>query len=422
MNDNMKVNKEEINKLLSPYSFQDVLRGLDLSAKGIEGAEKDKLLGKVDGYLSSSRGDYLVEIKKYHDLRYPSVLPSMFESFASRRFLRRESRNRKVNLPVLLIARVKKLSESFLDNALDFFNRYESKEFYWVLIDDSGKLVGNFEGRILDRSIRKEVNRKIELHKKEYKQNLSFSPIQQWLLKCLLLNGLDNANKGMFGEKLWPIEFQRKIYDYKVLSKFSGVSESSCFNFVKLLQEQEYLYIDGHGYQFRDLKRLFDMWEMNYYSSRKEEVYLSPIRPLISLEEWREEAFHFFHKVSHQNEKNLAVIMSGHLACRELGLSWSNNKSVIFHAKKDQEEVLEKFIKKMKLRPSDSPEDGIKLVLHKNDFPVIKVAREHRELNITDPIQLLLDVQYSGGRGREQADYIYERVLEKHFRNMRWKS
>ena len=26
----------------------------------------------------------------------------------------------------------------------------------------------------------------------------------------------------MFGERLWPFELQRKIYDYKVLSKFSG--------------------------------------------------------------------------------------------------------------------------------------------------------------------------------------------------------
>lgn len=414
MNDKMNVNEEEINKLLSPFSFQDVLRGLDLNAAEIEEAEKDKLLGKVDGYLSSNRGDYLIEIKKYHDLRYATVLPSMFESFASRRFLRHDSRSRRVDLPILLIARVKKLSDSFLDNALEFFDRYESREFNWILIDDSGKLAGNFEGRILERSIHKELNRKIELHKKEYKQKLSFSPIQQCLLKCLLLNGLS--------ERLWPFEQQRKIYDYKVLSKFSGVSESSCFNFVKLLKEQEYLYIDGHEYHFRDLKKLFDMWEMNYSSSRKEEVYLSPIRPIISLEEWREEAFHYFHKVGHQTEKKLSVIMSGHLACRELDLSWSNNKSVIFHAIKDQEDVLEKFIKRMKLRISDSPEDGIRLVLHKNEFPVIQVARELRELNIADPIQLLLDVQYSGGRGREQADYIYERVLEKHFRSMGWKS
>lgn len=422
MNDKMNVNEEEINKLLSPFSFQDVLRGLDLNAREIEEAEKDKLLGKVDGYLSSNRGDYLIEIKKYHDLRYASVLPSMFEGFVSRRFLRRDSRSRRLDLPILLIARVKKLSDSFLDNALEFFDRYESREFNWILIDDSGKLVGNFEGRILERSIHKELNLKIELHKKEYKQKLSFSPIQQWLLKCLLLNGLDNSNRGMFGERLWPFESQRKIHDYKVLSKFSGVSESSCFNFVKLLQEQEYLYVDVHEYQFRDLKKLFDMWEMNFSSSRKEEVYLSPIRPIISLEEWREEAFYYFHKVSHQIEKKLAVIMSGHLACRELDLSWSNNKSVIFHAKKDQEAVLEKFIKRMKLRISDNPADGIRLVLHKNEFPVIQVAREHRELNIADPIQLLLDVQYSGGRGREQADYIYERVLEKHFGRMGWKN
>ena len=422
MNDKMSVNEEEVNKLLSPFSFEDVLKGLNLKAGEIEEADKDKLLGKVDGYLSSNRGEYLIEIKKYHDLRYASVLPSMFESFASRSFLRYESRSKRVDLPILLIARVKKLSDSFLNNALEFFDRYETRDFNWILIDDSGKLVGNFEGRILERSIHKDLNRKIELHKKEYKQKLSFSPIQQWLLKCLLLNGLDNSSRGMFGERLWPFEPQRKIYDYKVLSKTSGVSESSCFNFVKLLQEQEYLYFDDYEYQFRELKKLFDMWEMNFSSSRKEEVYLSPIRPVISLEEWREEAFHYFYKVSHQVEKNLAVIMSGHLACRELNLSWSNNKSVIFHAKKDQEDLLEKFVKKMKLRISDSAEDGIKLILHKNEFPVIKVAREYRELNIADPIQLLLDVQYSGGRGREQADYIYERVLENHFRSMGWKS
>lgn len=414
INDKMNANEEEINKLLSPFSFQDVLRGLDLNAREIEEAEKDKLLGKVDGYLSSNRGDYLIEIKKYHDLRYASVLPSMFESFASRGFLRRDSRIKRADLPILLIARVNKLSDSFLDNTLEFFDRYESRDFNWILIDDSGKLAGNFEGHIVERSINKELNRKIELHKREYKQNLSFSPIQQWLLKCLLLNGLN--------ERFWPFERQIKISDYKVLSRFSGVSESSCFNFIKLLKEQEYLYIDGHEYRFRDLKKIFDMWEMNYSSSRKEEVCLSPIRPMISLEEWREKAFHFFQKESHQIEGKLAVVMSGHLACRELDLSWTNNKSVIFHAKKYQEDVLEKFIKRMKLRISDSPKDGIKLILHKNDSPVIRVAREHRELNIADPIQLLLDVEYSGGRGREQADYIYERVLEKHFRSMGWKN
>ena len=42
----MNVNEEEINKLLSPFSFQDVLRGLDLNAGDIEEAKKDKLLEK----------------------------------------------------------------------------------------------------------------------------------------------------------------------------------------------------------------------------------------------------------------------------------------------------------------------------------------------------------------------------------------
>ena len=221
---------------------------------------------------------------------------------------------------------------------------------------------------------------------------------------------------------VWPFEPHRKIQDYKVLSKASGVSESSCYNFVKLLQDHEYLLIDDYSYRFKNLRRLFDMWEANYLSSRKEEIYLSPIKPMESIESWRERAFHLFHEMSFEFEKNFKVVMSGHLACREMDISWSNNQSVIFHAPANDSEMLEIFAKRMKLRPSESSEDGVRMILHKNEYPVLKVAEGHREMNIADPIQLLLDVLYLGGRGKEQAEYIYERLLERHFRRHEWVS
>ena len=105
-----------------------------------------------------------------------------------------------------------------------------------------------------------------------------------------------------------------------------------------------------------------------------------------------------------------------------MGLSWSNNQSVIFHADANDNEMLEQFAKRMKFCFSESSEDGIRMVLHKNDYPVLKVARGNREMNIADPIQLLLDVLYLGGRGKEQADYIYEKLLMKHFRRHEWMS
>lgn len=413
------MNDVEIHKLLSPFSYEEVFKEIGLRIRRLEELHKDELLGKISGIGLLGDREYRIEFKKFHDLRYGNVLPSMLESHVSSFLVRDEIHN----IPVLLVARVKKISESFLNNALLFFGRYEGDErkvFNWIMVDDNGRLAGNFEGQIIDQMMRSKSSNKIQTRKRELKQKLSFSPIQQWLLKCLLLNDIEREKRGRFREMMWPFESHRKIYDYKILSKASGVSESSCFNFLKLLQEHEYLLIDVHRYRFQNLRRLFDMWEASYLSSRKEEIYLSPIKPMESIESWREKAFHMFHEMNFHFEKEFKVVMSGHLACREIDLSWSNNQSVIFHADANNSEMLEQFAKKMKLRHSESSEDGIRMILHKNDYPVLKVAEGHREMNIADPIQLLLDVLYLGGRGKEQAEYIYEKLLMKHFRDREW--
>ncbi len=408
----------EIDKFLAPFSSKDIFKEVGLRITRLDNLQKDDLLGKISGIGFSGGREYLIEFKKYHDLRYGTVLPSMLESYVSFFW----DRNRKISISVFLIARVKKLSESFLDNVLRFFERYENQEFNWIMIDDHGRMVGNFEGQIINQMIRSKSKNNIRPRKYYLKQKLSFSPIQQWLLKCLLLNDIDGKVRGNFQEMMWPFKSHRKLQDYKVLSKVSGVSESSCYNFVKLLQDHEYLFIDDFDYRFNNLRRLFDMWEAHYLAARKDEIYLSPIKPMESIKSWREKAFHMFHKVSFGFEKEVNVVMSGHLACREMDLSWSNNQSVIFHADAKNNEMLEMFVKKMRLRISDSSEDGIRVILHKNDYPVLKVAQGHRKLNIADPIQLLLDVLYLGGRGKEQAEYIYEKVLMRHFRKNKWMS
>ena len=408
----------EMHKFLAPFSFEEIVQEVGLRIRGLEKLQKDDLLGKVSGIGFLGNREYRIEFKKYHDLRYGNVLPSMLESYVCS-FLPRDLRD---SIPVLLIARVKKLSESFLDNALQFFTRYEGKDFNWIMIDDHGRLVGNVQGRIIDQMIRLKSKNKIQPRKPDFKQKLSFSPLQQWLLKCLLLNGVDGEMGEHFQKKMWPFKPHRKIQNYKVLSEISGVSASSCYNLIKLLQDHQYLYIDAFGYRFKNLRRLFDMWEISYLSARKEEVYLCPIKPIESIESWRKKAFHMFGEVSLKFQKEFKVVMSGHLACREIDLSWSNNKSVIFHADGKNNEILETFVKRMKLRTSESAEDGIRIILHKNDYPVLKIAEGQPDVNIADPIQLLLDVLYMGGRGKEQAEYIYEKLLMKHFRRQKWMS
>ena len=139
------MNNIEIQRLLSPFSFKEIFQEIGLQIKEIREIEKDDLLGKISGNVFFKNREYQIEFKKYHDLRYGNVLPSMLESHLSSYY----AKDNKQEVPVLLIARVKKLSDSFLDNAIHFFNRYENKSFNWFMIDDQGRLVGQFEGQII---------------------------------------------------------------------------------------------------------------------------------------------------------------------------------------------------------------------------------------------------------------------------------
>ena len=75
----------------------------------------------------------------------------------------------------------------------------------------------------------------------------------------------------------------------------------------------------------------------------------------------------------------------------------------------------------MRLRFSESNEDGILVHLQKSPYPVMKLLEiERKDAIFADPIQLFLDVQYFGARGKEQSDYIYNKLLVKHFKRCEW--
>jgi hypothetical protein len=77
----------------------------------------------------------------------------------------------------------------------------------------------------------------------------------------------------------------------------------------------------------------------------------------------------------------------------------------------------------MKLRPSNEKNGDIRVVLQKKEMPILKIDEMGEGRHVfADPIQLMFDVEYLGGRGKEQSDYIYEKVLLKHFRSWQWQS
>jgi hypothetical protein len=409
-------------QILNKYGFKhneeldEVLRSIDLGYHEEQFSFKaDELTSKLDGVLSSNGKDRIhLQIKRMADLRYPNLLPSLLESYL-------DSRNE--NADFLLIVRTPKVPTSAKSRIEEYLLRYNFREgFNWIIVDDSGSVVGKFRGKDIKKEIKwswgKSKNQLLPQIKE--KGSLSFSPIQQWLLKNLLLNGLyENRDDSGWKSILWPREFNESLGDYKNLSVATGVSSSSCFNFIKHLVDLNYVSLNGSEYHFRNLDELFLLWSNKYLSEKKEEAYLTPIKPLMNIEEWRKSALVRYREFSLNNPSK--IVMGGHLATKAMSLSFSNESSVIFYASELESNEFDYFLKSMKLRFSEKNEDGILVHLQKAPYPVMKLLEFGREEGMfADPIQVFLDVQYFGSRGKEQSEYIYNKLLVKHFKRCGW--
>jgi hypothetical protein len=409
-------------EILIKYGFKqneelgEVLNSLGLHYhKDLFKFKADELTNKLDSVVSSNGNDKIhLQIKKMPDLRYPNLLPSLLESYL-------DSRKEKVDF--LLIVRTPKVPVSAKQRIEEYLARYNLGEnFNWLIVDDRGSIIGKFR----ERDIKKEIqwswlkSKKILTPQMKEKTPITFSPIQQWLLKNLLLNGL-NENENASGGNLsvWAKGFNHSLSDYKSLANATGVSPSSCFNFIKLLIDSNYLSITGYDYHFKNLDDLFQLWTNRYLSEKKEEAYLTPIRPLLTIEEWRQMALTKFRDFSLSNPSE--IILGGHLGAKAMGLSFSNESSVIFYCHSVDSKKFENFLKAMKLRFAENNEDGILVHLQKTPYPVLKLLEMGNEDRMfVDPIQLFLDVQYFGARGKEQSEYIYNKLLVKHFKRCEW--
>lgn len=408
-------------EILNKYGFkQNEELGEVLNLLGLHYQEDhfrfkaDDLTSKLDGVISSNGRRIHLQIKRMADLRYPNLLPSLLESYLD---------SRREDGDFLLIVRTPKVPESAKNRIEEYLSRYDFREnFNWLIVDDRGSIVGKFR----DKDIRKEIqwswvkSKNQLLPQVKEKGQITFSPIQQWLLKNLLLNGLhENKDRSGWNLSMWPRGFHESLGDYKNLARSSGVSPSSCFNFIKQLVDSNYLSLNGSEYHFKNLDDLFQLWSNKYLSEKKEEAYLTPIRPLSNIEEWRNTALSKFRdfSLSHRSE----IVLGGHLGAKAMGLSFSNESSVILYTPSVNSKDFELFLKFMKLRFSDSNEDGILVQLQKSPYPVMKLLDFGKEEGMfADPIQLFLDVQYFGARGKEQSEYIYDKLLVKHFKRCEW--
>jgi hypothetical protein len=103
----------------------------------------------------------------------------------------------------------------------------------------------------------------------------------------------------------------------------------------------------------------------------------------------------------------LPYAVTGHLACRAYGVTHSEARSVQLYVPDDRAAYLDA----LQLVPSENPAAPVRLLTPRRPRSVWTGVRTVDGVAVCDVLQVYLDLYHLADRGREQAEFLYERVL-----------
>lgn len=241
-------------------------------------------------------------------------------------------------------------------------------------------------------------------------KSLSFSNNQQWIIKHLLLNGID--------KKYWGFEQNKRLHVSTELMQVTGIVQSACYNTLKALEAAGYLTVDEEGYRFRNLTGLINAWKVHMKAQKNIEFFAAPYKPGISVESW----WNGIQLILRQGPKylNTNFAIGGSVASSWYGLKILSDFSVVFHLGSTQITALENFLQTFELAKMQDA-TKIKIVLWKSFKPVVKaIDGRPRGEPYVDIMQVAFDGWSFGVRGLEQSERIFEKVLNPFWARRGW--
>lgn len=235
-----------------------------------------------------------------------------------------------------------------------------------------------------------------------------FAPRNQWMLKLLLLPGLD--------EKYWGGPSRRPA-SISAMAEAARVAKSHAWNLVALLERQGHLRRQGDRFMFPGLRRLMDDWCAFVRLRPDRVVGAKPVHP----ERSPDKAVAGL--LARLARRPLAVaeagsaemVVGGHRACHLLGLGRSNIESVRLYVSGAAE-----ALKRLDLVVAEDGSEILEVVEPRAKDSVFRGSARTDGLPVADALQLYLDLRSSPARGFEQSEFLFERVLEPHFRRSGW--
>ncbi len=347
-------------------------------------------------------GQQVIELKRHIPFRHQRLV----ESLAYLEFLAQHE-NRDPS-SVWCVVQVERLSERARHELESFCMRYKI-QVQLVIVDNEGN-VYRMDGWSLRRENVQAFPRIGMAIGPMEKSLLRFSGNQQWLLKFLLLNGIEPS--------YWPYPPNERLFISTALGRASGVSQSTCYELLKALEARGFYLPLRNGYRMRRLPELLKLWTDSLQKQRSAVLYLMPTRPGQRAQDWWNKK-RSMGGLPGSHNLNARFSIGGGAAC-----AWFQQKvvvdfSIAFHLASHQTSTLDQFLSLMGLVHAPGKSD-IRVILHRSEKPAIEMIDFRDQANpYVDVLQAILDV-LAEPRGREQFDKIVERVLLPFWKRKGW--
>ncbi len=229
-----------------------------------------------------------------------------------------------------------------------------------------------------------------------------FSPKSQWLWKSILLPGIDP--RYWFGPNHSPRSSAELI-------QCSDVSQSVVSSFVSRAEDAGFLSRERDTFTVLNHRELLDDWVHALKHSRRQVVDVRPLYGDVPEAELLANLRNYCRKTTKVSE-NPPVIVGSHLACHLLGLGRSNQRSAKLYI---GAVPIEEVMAALELVPVTNGEGLLSIEVDGISDSIGRGCVMVDGVPVVDALQCFLDVRPSPARGREQADFIYEHILQPHF-------
>lgn len=300
---------------------------------------------------------------------------------------------------LLLAVLLKRMGPSVVKDLQDYAQRY-LPSLNWLVMDEVGQGKACLDGHEELLALPDAHRRQDDIRMSVPLGNL-FSPKNQWLLKIILLAGLDQRYWG--GPSRLPLSISE-------LASISDVSQPSVSAFVMNAERAGFLKRSRDGFKILRCQELLDEWFYAVKNRRHSEI---GVRFLYGEEpgEGFASKIRSFCQKAEKEGGGPALVVGHHLACHLLKLGRSNVRFAKIYVNRPVEEIMSA----LDLVRDESADPQLVLAIAPGSQPVLAGHVVCEGIPICDVLQCYLDVRSSLARGNEQAEFILEKILKPHF-------